>query len=44
MSGKSTEVTAERRRQALRAHTDQLAGSIGAADRDAEVPTCPGGR
>ena len=42
MSGKSTGITAERRRQALRAHTEQLAEAIGAADSDAEVPTCPG--
>jgi uncharacterized protein (TIGR03083 family) len=42
MSGKSTAVTAERRRQALRAHTEQLAQAIGAADSDTAVPTCPG--
>ncbi len=42
MSAKSAEMTAERRRQALRAHTEQLAESIGAADSDAAVPTCPG--
>ena len=42
MSGKSTGITAERRRQALRAHTEQLAECIGAADSDAAVPTCPG--
>ncbi len=42
MSGKSTEMTAERRRQALRAHTEQLAECVGAASSDAEVPTCPG--
>ena len=42
MSGKPSETTAERRRQALRAHTEQLAEAIGAADSDAEVPTCPG--
>jgi len=42
MSGKSTVMTAERRRQALRAHTEQLAEAIAAADSDAAVPTCPG--
>ena len=35
-------MTAERRRQALRAHTDRLVGSVVAAGADAEVPTCPG--
>ena len=42
MSGKSTEMTAERRRQALRAHTGQLAECSRAAGREAAVPTCPG--
>ena len=42
MSGKSTEITAERRRQALRAHTQQLAECARAAGREAVVPTCPG--
>ena len=42
MSGKSTGLTAERRRQALLAHTEQLAEAIGAADSAAAVPTCPG--
>ncbi len=42
MSGKTTEMTAERRRQALRAHTERLAECVGAADSDAAVPTCPG--
>ena len=42
MSAKSTEMAAARRRQALLTHTDQLAESVGAADSDAEVPTCPG--
>lgn len=42
MSGKSTEMTAERRRQALRAHTEQLTECVSAAGSDAPVPTCPG--
>lgn len=42
MSGNSTRMTAERRRQALRAHTERLAENVGAASRDAPVPTCPG--
>jgi uncharacterized protein (TIGR03083 family) len=35
-------MSADRRRQALRAHTEQLAESVGAARSDAAVPTCPG--
>ncbi len=42
MSRKSTEMTAERRRQALRAHTDRLAERVCAAGGDAAVSTCPG--
>lgn len=42
MAGKSTEMTPERRRQALRAHAERLAEHVGAADGDAAVPTCPG--
>ena len=42
MSGKSNEMTAERRRQALRAHTERLAAYVAAAASDADVPTCPG--
>lgn len=42
MSGNSTGITAERKRQALRTHTERLAENVGAAGHDAAVPTCPG--
>ena len=42
MSEQSTTMTAERRRQALRAHTEQLAECVRAAGSDVAVPTCPG--
>ncbi len=42
MSGKSTEVTAERRLQAMQAYAERMAENVGAADSDAAVPTCPG--
>lgn len=42
MQGKNAEMSAERRRQALRGHTEQLADCVGAAESDAAVPTCPG--
>ena len=42
MSGKSPEVTAERRLQAMQAHAERMAEYVGAADSDAPVPTCPG--
>src|SRR5688572_26761997 len=42
MSGKTTEMTPERRRQALVAQTQRLADYVAAADSDAAVPTCPG--
>ena len=42
MSGKPHEMTAERRREALRAQAEQLAEHVGAADPAAAVPTCPG--
>ncbi len=42
MSGNSTGVTSERRREALRAHTERLAEQVAATDSDAPVPTCPG--
>lgn len=42
MSGKGTEMTAERRRQALRAHTQRLAECARVAGGEAAVPTCPG--
>jgi uncharacterized protein (TIGR03083 family) len=35
-------MTAERRRQALRAHTERLVECVMAADAHAAVPTCPG--
>jgi uncharacterized protein (TIGR03083 family) len=35
-------MSAERRRQALLAHTDRLTGHVAAAEPDADVPTCPG--
>ena len=38
----TTEMTAERRRQALLAQTGRLAHDVGAAGPDAPVPTCPG--
>src|SRR5687768_7159942 len=42
MSARTTEMTRERRRQALLAQTQRLAGYVEAADSDAAVPTCPG--
>ena len=44
MSGNSTEMTAERRRQALRAHAERLAESVGAADSDATCRPARAGR
>ena len=38
----SSEATAERRRQALRAYTERLADNVGATAPDTAVPTCPG--
>ncbi len=42
MSGKRSVMTAGRRRQALRAHSERLADCVDAAGQDAAVPTCPG--
>ena len=42
MSGKNTEVTAERRLQAMQAYAERMAENVDAADSDAAVPTCPG--
>ena len=42
MSGKPHEMTAERRREALRTQAEQLAEHVAAADPAAAVPTCPG--
>lgn len=42
MSAMSNEITAERRRQGLLAHTERLAECVGASRSDAVVPTCPG--
>lgn len=38
----SPELSAERRRQALQDHTEQLAECVRAAGSEASVPTCPG--
>ena len=42
MSAKSTEVTAERRLEAMQAYAARMAENVDAADSDAAVPTCPG--
>ncbi len=42
MFAPTTEMTAERRRQALQAQTGRLAHDVGVTDPDAPVPTCPG--
>lgn len=42
MSVNSSELSAERRRQAIEDRTQQLAEAVSAADNTADVPTCPG--
>lgn len=42
MSTRNTGITADRRRQALRSHSEQLAEHVAVADHDTSVPTCPG--